>query len=80
VLIALKFGRLPSVFASLINIVVFDWFFVNPKGELAISDAQYAVTFSIMLGVGLLIGNLTAGLRYQARVARSREKRSTQLY
>lgn len=80
VLTALKFGRLPAVFASMINIVMFDWFFVAPTGQLGISDAQYAVTFSIMLGVGLLIGNLTASLRYQARVARSREKRSTQLY
>ena len=80
VLTALKFGRLPAVFASIINIVVFDWFFVAPTGQLGISDAQYAVTFSVMLGVGLLIGNLTASLRYQARVARSREKRSTQLY
>lgn len=80
VLIALRYGRLPSVLASIINIIAFDWFFVAPTGQLGVSDAQYAVTFSIMLGVGLLIGHLTAGLRYQAHVARSREKRSTQLY
>ena len=33
-----------------------------------------------MLTVGLVIGNLTAGVRYQARVARYREQRTRHLY
>lgn len=33
-----------------------------------------------MLTVGLVIGNLTAGMRYQARVARYRERRTRHLY
>ncbi len=33
-----------------------------------------------MLTVGLIIGNLTAGVRYQARIARYREQRTRQLY
>lgn len=41
---------------------------------------QYLLTFSVMLTVGLLIGNLTAGVRYQARVARYREQRTRHLY
>jgi two-component system sensor histidine kinase KdpD len=41
---------------------------------------QYLLTFGVMLTVGLLIGNLTAGVRYQARVARYREQRTRHLY
>ena len=71
VIIALLYGRWPSVLATVINVVSFDLFFVAPRGTLAVSDVQYLLTFGVMLTVGLLIGNLTAGVRYQARVARS---------
>ncbi|MDU2498335.1 MAG: sensor histidine kinase [Klebsiella grimontii] len=80
VIIALLYGRWPSVLATVINVVSFDLFFVAPRGTLAVSDVQYLLTFSVMLTVGLLIGNLTAGVRYQARVARYREQRTRHLY
>ena len=80
VIIALFYGRWPSVFATVINVVSFDLFFIAPRGTLAVSDVQYLLTFGVMLGVGLLIGNLTAGVRYQARVARYREQRTRNLY
>ncbi|QZN96816.1 two-component system sensor histidine kinase KdpD [Symbiopectobacterium purcellii] len=80
VLIAIGFGRLPSVVAAILNIVAFDLFFVAPEGTFAVSDAQYLVTFAVMLTVGAITGNLTAGVRYQARVARHREQRARYLY
>lgn len=80
VLIAIVFGRLPSVAAALLNIVAFDLFFVAPAGSFAVSDAEYLVNFTVMLAVGLLTGNLTARVRYQARVARHREQRARYLY
>ncbi|MBN3115571.1 two-component system sensor histidine kinase KdbD [Pectobacterium brasiliense] len=80
VIVALFFGRWPSVFAAVINVASFDLFFILPRGTFAVSDAQYLVTFAVMLGVGLLVGNLTAGVRYQARVARYREQRVRHLY
>lgn len=80
VIIALVYGRWPSVLATVINVVSFDLFFVAPRGTLAVSDVQYLLTFGVMLTVGLLIGNLTAGVRYQARVARYREQRTRHLY
>ncbi len=64
----------------MINVISFDLFFVAPRGTLAVSDVQYLLTFGVMLTVGLLIGNLTAGVRYQARVARYRERRTRHLY
>ncbi|WLI78324.1 two-component system sensor histidine kinase KdpD [Kosakonia sp. H02] len=80
VLVALFYGRWPSAFATVINVVSFDLFFIAPRGTLAVSDVQYLLTFGVMLTVGLVIGNLTAGVRYQARVARYREQRTRQLY
>ncbi len=80
VVIALRYGRGPAALAAVLNVVSFDLFFINPRGTLAVSDAQYVLTFGVMLVVGLTIGNLTAGMRYQARVARYRERRTHYLY
>jgi two-component system sensor histidine kinase KdpD len=45
-----------------------------------VSDVQYLLTFLVMLAVGLITGQLTAGLRFQARVAAHREERAGALY
>ncbi|NDL62741.1 DUF4118 domain-containing protein [Enterobacteriales bacterium SAP-6] len=79
-LVALFYGRWPSALSAVINVASFDLFFVQPRGSLAVSDLQYLVTFAVMLIVGLTVGNLTAGVRYQARIARYREQRARQLY
>ncbi|HWH41746.1 MAG TPA: DUF4118 domain-containing protein [Usitatibacter sp.] len=80
VLVAMRWGRGPAVLAALLNVIAFDFFFVPPRWSFAVSDAQYLFTFGVMLGVGLLIGQLTAGLRYQARVSELREARARTLY
>ncbi|MBC3920782.1 two-component system sensor histidine kinase KdbD [Undibacterium sp. CY18W] len=80
VLVAVRFGRGPSVVATVIGIAVFDFFFVPPRFSFAVSDLQYLMTFVVMLVVGLITGHLTADLRYQARVASHRESRARALY
>jgi two-component system sensor histidine kinase KdpD len=80
VFIALQFGRGPAILASVLGVASFDFFFVPPKLTFAISDWQYVVTFAIMLVVGLLISNLAASVRLQARVAGHRERRTALLY
>ncbi|WP_237387472.1 two-component system sensor histidine kinase KdpD [Xenorhabdus sp. Sc-CR9] len=80
VIIALFYGRWPSVFAAFINVVSFDLFFVQPHWSLSVKEMQYLLTFTVMLIVGVVVGNLTAGIRYQARVARHREQRTRYLY
>lgn len=80
VLIAVRYGRGPAVFAAILYVGIFDFFSVEPHFSFAVSDVQYLVTFAVMLGVGLLIGQLTAGVRYQARIAHYREQRARQLF
>ena len=60
------FGRGPAVLAAFVNVAAFDFFFVAPRLSFAVTDVQYLLTFAVMLIVGLVIGQLTAGLRYQA--------------
>ncbi|TYQ12581.1 UNVERIFIED_ORG: two-component system sensor histidine kinase KdpD [Zoogloea ramigera] len=79
-LTAVRFGRGPSVVATCVSVACFDFFFVSPRFDFAVSDFQYVITFVVMLAVGLITGHLTSGLRFQARVAAQREKRSRALY
>ena len=80
VLVALRFGRGPAALAAFLNVAAFDFFFVAPRLSFAVSDVQYLVTFAIMLVVGLLTGQLTAGLRFQARISAGRERRAQSLF
>jgi two-component system, OmpR family, sensor histidine kinase KdpD len=80
VLVAVRFGRGPSALAAILSVCGFDFFFVPPRFSFAVSDVQYLLTFCIMLAVGLITGQLTAGLRFQARVASHREERAGSLY
>lgn len=77
---ALRHGRGPAALAAAVSVGLFDFFFVQPLGSFAISDVQYLLTFTVLLGVGLLIGQLTAGLRMQARDAAKREADTRGLY
>ena len=78
--VAVAWGRGPAVLAAFVNVAAFDFFFVQPRLSFAVSDVQYLLTFAIMLAVGLVTGQLTAGLRFQARVAGHRETRSRALF
>lgn len=79
-LVAVRFGRGPSVLSTCVCVAGFDFFFVPPRYDFAVSDVQYLITFGVMLAVGLITGQLTAGLRFQAQVARKREARAHSLY
>ena len=80
VLVGVRFGRGPAAVAAVLSVCAFDFFFVPPRFSFAVSDVQYVLTFVIMLAVGLITGQLTAGLRFQARVAAHREERAGSLY
>ena len=79
-LVAVRLGRGASVLATCVSVVALDFFFVPPRYTFAVADLQYLVTFAVMLAVGLITGHLTAGLRFQARVASQREGRWRALY
>jgi two-component system sensor histidine kinase KdpD len=80
VVAAVWLGRGPAVLAAILGVAAFDFFFVPPQLTFAVSDAQYLLTFGVMLGVGLLIANLTTRLRNMAEAARTRENRTSLLY
>ncbi|WP_306590597.1 sensor histidine kinase KdpD [Geothrix sp. 21YS21S-4] len=78
--VATRFGRGPSLLASLLSVAAFDFLFVPPYYTFAVTDFRHVGTFGIMLLVGVVIGSLTERIRAQARLARGREQRTRALY
>ncbi|MBF0462377.1 MAG: response regulator [Magnetococcales bacterium] len=77
---AIRLGRGAAALASFLSVLAFDFFFVPPRFSFAVSDIQYLVTFAVMLTVALVVGQLTAGLRFQVLATRQREQRIRTLY
>lgn len=78
--VATRYGMFASAVASVLAVLLFDMFFTQPYYNITVHDSQYLVTFSVMLGVGLLISTLSARRKYQADVARRSERRTEALY
>jgi two-component system sensor histidine kinase KdpD len=80
VVVAARYGRGPSVVASILSVLGYDFFFVTPYLTFAVSDSEYVITFGVMLLVALTISSLTVRIREQAEAARERERRTFSAY
>lgn len=80
VIVATRWGRGPSIFASVMSVAAFDFFFIPPYFTFAISDIEYMWTFGVMLIVAVLISSLAAKTKQQAEAARYLERRTGVLY
>ncbi|NNM67234.1 MAG: sensor histidine kinase KdpD, partial [Spirochaetales bacterium] len=80
VVVAGFFGLLASVFASVLMVLAFNYFFTRPFYSLAVDDPQYYLVFLFLLIVGTVIGTLAERLKVQTKASRSREQRMEALY
>jgi two-component system sensor histidine kinase KdpD len=80
VFVATRFGRGPSILASVMSVLAFDFFFVPPTFTFAVADSRYLFTFAVMLAVALVVSTLAVRTRQQAESATERERRTAALY
>ena len=73
--VSARLGRGPSIASAIASVLVFDFFFVPPRLTFAVGDSEYLITFAVMLGIGLLISELTARLQAQLRASQQQEHR-----
>jgi len=79
VFVATRFGRGPSILASLLAVGEFDYFCVPPHFSFVVTDTQYFITLAVMLIVTILITTLTSEVKSQVELGKTREKRSEAL-
>jgi two-component system sensor histidine kinase KdpD len=80
VISAIYFGLGPSILASVLGVLTFDFFFVPPSFTFAVADTQYIFTFIALLAVGIVVSYLTAQVRNQIETARRHEAEMATLY
>ena len=81
VTIVALFGRIgPSVLASILSVLAYDFFFIPPFYSFEVSDIEYVFTLIVMLIVTQLISHLTIITRRQAESARLTQHQTSALY
>ena len=73
-------GRGPAVLVSVLSVLAFDFCFVPPRYSFTVDEAQYIVTFVVMLVVALVISHLAARLRQEAETARLQERQAEAMH
>jgi len=77
---AVTYGLMPSLFASLVCALAYNFFFLPPLYNFSIADPENVVTLLVFLLVAAIASNLTARVRTQAIVARQRAATTEDLY
>lgn len=79
ILAALFLGKGPAILASILSVITFDFFLVEPRFSFTVQDTQYLLTFLGLLTVGIIISNTIAQLRSQVDIIRQREAHTAAL-
>lgn len=66
VFIGAKYGRLPSIFASVLSVSAFNFFFVEPYYSLRVYGDKYYITFAFLLITSLIVSSVAAKLKFQS--------------
>lgn len=78
--VAIRFGRGPSILASLQSAGTFAFFVAPPIFSFAVSDTEHLIGLAVMLIVAVVTSSLMDALRSQAAVAAQGEQRASTLY
>jgi two-component system, OmpR family, sensor histidine kinase KdpD len=79
IIVALLFGTGPSVWASIISLLAYDFFFTEPKFTLAIKHPGDAVSALVFFLASIVIGQLIKGSRGRLLGLRARVEHVTTL-
>jgi two-component system, OmpR family, sensor histidine kinase KdpD len=77
---AVTWGLGPSILASILSLLVYNFFFVEPEYTFTVTNPQDILALITFLIVAVLTSNLAARVRHQADAAKHREARTAALY
>jgi len=77
---AIAWGLLPALYACLLSVFTFNFFFLPPIYTLTIADPENVVALFFFALVAIVVSNLTAATRSQIVAARARAKATAELY
>ena len=77
---AIAWGLLPSLFACVLSLLAYNFFFLPPIYTFSVGDPENVVALFFFLVVAVIVSNLTAATRSQVVTARARAKTTAELY
>jgi two-component system sensor histidine kinase KdpD len=80
VAIAVRFGLWPSLSASVVASLCYNFFFMPPLYTLTIADPNNVAAFVFFIVMATLVSNVAARVRMQARAATGRARTTESLY
>ena len=75
-----RYGSVSAALAAVFSVLIFNLTAIEPRWSFAVTDAQYVVTFAVMLVVGLVAGQLVAHREDMAKAANEREHQTRMLF
>jgi two-component system sensor histidine kinase KdpD len=80
VIASMRLGYGPSLLATILSVLAFEYFFIPPLFSFAVTDLRHIVTFTVMFLVAIVISHQTKRIREQAEAASVRERNTASLY
>ncbi|HUO88196.1 MAG TPA: sensor histidine kinase KdpD [Rhizomicrobium sp.] len=77
---AVSFGLRPALFTAFVSVMAYNFFFLPPLYTFTIADPNNWLSFSVLLLVAVIAGNLAARVRQQADLASARAAIASELY
>ena len=77
---AIAWGLLPSLFACVLSVLAYNFFFLPPLYTFTVRDPENVLALFFFLIVAVIVSNLTARTRTQVFTARSQAKTTAELY
>nr|WP_295885267.1 sensor histidine kinase KdpD [uncultured Devosia sp.] len=72
-------GRFSALLAAVLSFLAYNFFFIEPTGELTVAQPQEVLSLVIFIAVALAAGQLAARLREQVELARQQARQSQAL-
>lgn len=79
-LIAMKLGRGPAIFASVASFLSFNFCFAEPRFSFALDDPQFILTIFFFLVAAIIVSNLASRVQTQVDSAKLSARRTSNLY
>src|SRR5437763_16699757 len=70
--IAIRRGEVPAIATAFLSVLVLNFFFIEPRHRLTISDSRNVVALGVLLIAALVVSRLAAAARQRAREAEQR--------
>jgi len=80
VAVAVRYGLLPSLFASVVASLCYNFFFLPPIYTFTLGDPTSVAAFVIFIAMAVLVSNVAARVRTQAMAAIDRARTTEALY